>query len=197
MDRRVIKTRAAIRAAYFALLAENPTERISVSEIARRADIDRKTFYLHYATVEDISREYLTSCIDEFTANMREAGFFERPFYLEVAFLALNRMVERNRDFLRLLAGHEEGEYFWRKLKPIVVEQMVKTYGDKVKVGKEIFRVYCSFGVSGIMHLYVDHLCHPDQLTIEQVGKIATDIAYNGFTSLSILPKARILENRD
>ena len=47
-DRRVRKTKKAIQEAYFKLLEKKKTEKITVAEITREADIDRKTFYLHY-----------------------------------------------------------------------------------------------------------------------------------------------------
>ncbi len=47
-DRRVRKTKKAIQDAYFRLLEKKRTEKITVAEITREADIDRKTFYLHY-----------------------------------------------------------------------------------------------------------------------------------------------------
>ena len=43
MDRRVRKTHKAIMQAYFDLIRENKTTKVSVSDIARKADIDRKT----------------------------------------------------------------------------------------------------------------------------------------------------------
>ena len=51
MDRRVRKTHKAIMQAYFDLIRENKTTKVSVSDIARKADIDRKTFYLHFDSV--------------------------------------------------------------------------------------------------------------------------------------------------
>ena len=47
MDRRIIKTKQAIESAYFRLLQANPGKRISITSIAKEANIDRKTFYLH------------------------------------------------------------------------------------------------------------------------------------------------------
>ena len=58
MDKRIEKTKEAITQAYLTLQKEKTGNRITVSDIARKANIDRKTFYLHYDTVEDIVKEY-------------------------------------------------------------------------------------------------------------------------------------------
>ena len=44
-DRRVVKTKRAIRNALVQLLSEKELDQITVKELADRADINRKTFY--------------------------------------------------------------------------------------------------------------------------------------------------------
>ena len=53
-DRRIIRTKKAIDAALDKLLTEKDVSKITVSAIAREADIDRKTFYLHYSSIEEL-----------------------------------------------------------------------------------------------------------------------------------------------
>jgi len=47
-DRRQIKTKKAIIGAFFTLLQEKNISKITITELAKIANIDRKTFYLHY-----------------------------------------------------------------------------------------------------------------------------------------------------
>jgi AcrR family transcriptional regulator len=47
-DRRVRRTRAALRAALVELIVERGYERITVRDVLDRADIGRSTFYAHY-----------------------------------------------------------------------------------------------------------------------------------------------------
>ena len=54
MDRRVRRTRTLIKQAFVELLKEKKLSSITITEITRRADIDRRTFYLHYSGMEDI-----------------------------------------------------------------------------------------------------------------------------------------------
>lgn len=58
MDRRVVKTKTALRKALFVLLAREPIDRISVSALCREAQVTRRTFYTHYDRVEDVFTEY-------------------------------------------------------------------------------------------------------------------------------------------
>ena len=57
MDKRISKTRDAIIDAYLELIFEKKEQKITISELAQRANIARKTFYLHYESLEDIMRD--------------------------------------------------------------------------------------------------------------------------------------------
>lgn len=59
VDRRVVRTRKAIRKAFMRLIQETDYQKITITAIAREADIDRKTFYLHYRSVEDLTDEII------------------------------------------------------------------------------------------------------------------------------------------
>ena len=58
-DRRVVRTRKAIREAFFKLMENQDYHKITIASVAREADIDRKTFYLHYRSVSDLVDEVI------------------------------------------------------------------------------------------------------------------------------------------
>ena len=53
-DLRIEKTVRAIRSAFLELILTKPVHRITVTELARRAEINKGTFYLHYADIYDL-----------------------------------------------------------------------------------------------------------------------------------------------
>lgn len=61
IDKRILKTKTNIKNAYMRLAVENRHEKITVSQIAEKANVNRSTFYLHYAdtaaVAEDIEKE--------------------------------------------------------------------------------------------------------------------------------------------
>lgn len=64
-DRRVQKTNQAIYQALQTISEQTPLSQITVSAIAREANITRKTFYNHYPTVLDAYQAMLDSVVDE------------------------------------------------------------------------------------------------------------------------------------
>ena len=56
-DRRVVRTKAALMSAFVGEVLARGYESISVEDIARRANVGRSTFYLHYRSKQELLRE--------------------------------------------------------------------------------------------------------------------------------------------
>lgn len=68
-DPRVSRTRAAIREAFIELADETSIDKITVKGLAERAGINRKTFYLHYETIEALFDDIMNGIMDDFFEN--------------------------------------------------------------------------------------------------------------------------------
>ena len=53
-DRRVRKTKSAIRRSFAELIEHKPVQQITVQELVDRADLSRGTFYQHYQDIYDL-----------------------------------------------------------------------------------------------------------------------------------------------
>jgi AcrR family transcriptional regulator len=58
-DRRIERTRTALRAALVDLVLSEGYENVGVDDVVRRADVGRSTFYMHYRTKDDLLRQIL------------------------------------------------------------------------------------------------------------------------------------------
>ena len=59
-DLRVIKTRKAIKDTFKEMIMEKDASEITVKELTDRAMIHRKTFYLHYTSIEALYEDILS-----------------------------------------------------------------------------------------------------------------------------------------
>lgn len=73
-DQRVVKTRENIQAAFERLLETTPYGDITVSAIAREARISRRTFYVHYGTVEELLRQMARKRIEAAAEAVQSEG---------------------------------------------------------------------------------------------------------------------------
>lgn len=62
-DLRVIKTKRNIKNTLIGLLAEKPLNKISITELAKTAEINKGTFYLHYADIYELYNELLSDFV--------------------------------------------------------------------------------------------------------------------------------------
>ncbi|MEU6749536.1 TetR/AcrR family transcriptional regulator [Spirillospora sp. NPDC046719] len=67
-DRRARRSRAALRAALLDLITERGLNRIAVSDVTKRADVNRSTFYEHYGDVHELAADACTQMFDELIA---------------------------------------------------------------------------------------------------------------------------------
>ena len=65
MDRRKRKSRKAIFDACVELIQEKEFENITINEIVVRADLNRGTFYLHFADKYDMMNSFENEMIDK------------------------------------------------------------------------------------------------------------------------------------
>jgi Transcriptional regulator len=88
-DLRVTKTLQNIRQTVVTLLIEKPLSEITVTEIAKRAQIQRKTFYLHYNSVTDVLAEFEAELSHDVETMLTEIS----PFSVQEFLTGLNELL--------------------------------------------------------------------------------------------------------
>ncbi len=58
-DRRIVRTRTAIQEAFLRLLTTTRYEKITITALANEANIDRKTFYTHYGSIDELLKDQM------------------------------------------------------------------------------------------------------------------------------------------
>ncbi|ADL53284.1 TetR/AcrR family transcriptional regulator [Clostridium cellulovorans] len=150
-----IRSRRLIREAFIELIQEKDIEKITVTDIINRADINRGTFYAHYqdirALMEQISNEIIGKMF-EFLGEFSHKNFFQNPLPL---LLKISSWLEDDVEFYKTLINSRGSEHFLIKLKEILVDYM-KTNSDFPEHAKKSpqFSIHAHFFAGGIINLY-------------------------------------------
>ena len=72
LDRRVRKTRKALRAAMQDLMSEKGYDQVTIEELTERADIGRTTFYLHYSAKQDLLLEQFDELLSQLLTELAD-----------------------------------------------------------------------------------------------------------------------------
>ena len=121
MDRRIRKTRAALKGALANLMMVKQVKDISVRELTDLADVNRGTFYLHYKDVFDLLEKTEDDILEEFKETLNE--FDEKSVSDDATrfFESVYTLCMKNGDFIRILIGENGDIRFLNSLKELVM----------------------------------------------------------------------------
>ncbi len=121
MDRRQKKTRAAVFAAFSALLAEKSYSKITVQEIIDAADVGRTTFYAHFETKDELLKalceELFGHIVDSALDASNTHGLYSDGSRPVSVFCQLLRHLRENENNILSLLSCESSELFLRYFK--------------------------------------------------------------------------------
>ena len=116
-DARIVRTRASLRSAILELASQKPVTEITVSELAAAADINRVTFYKHYASPAEALGEALQSELDltrEAVLARQEEGSCNSPDALVHGLDLILEHVSRHRRLYELsVSAKDDGAVPW------------------------------------------------------------------------------------
>lgn len=153
--RSAIRSRRMIREAYTQLLKEKDLSRITVTDIVKRANLNRATFYAHYPDVRGVTEEIENEIIAKMLAVLEEfryTSFFRNPAPL---LLKLSRYLEEDTDFYRTLVRANGSEIFMEKLKRVFTDHMIKSSDipEDMRHSKMV-ELRVAYFAGGIVNLY-------------------------------------------
>ncbi len=175
-DKRVIKTRIAIKNAYMTLTLKKETDKISVSDITEEAGINRSTFYLHYSNVSEVIKDIeseieseISECIESFdTKNIYGSTY--------ATFTALTQALNSKETVKRYITESNASKYLTVKLKEIFVNKSmsaIKKYSGNADSENAYYPLV--FIVGGIMDIYLKWVNSKDNdISLEELIKTAT-----------------------
>lgn len=116
-DRRVLKTRAALREAMLALMGSKGWDDLSIQEICDAANVGRSTFYVHFQSKADLLSESMNDLRDALAAH---AGSSTGP---DFAFLTgLLAHMQEQRNVFKAAIGRRGGNGVARRFTEMVVQ---------------------------------------------------------------------------
>lgn len=95
VDRRSLRTESAIKQALMTLLMDKELTKITVTAIAKEANIERKTFYLHYDSVDAVVSEIEQDLQSQLTDSLNK----QAPLTAQGLVKALSQLMVKNQTF--------------------------------------------------------------------------------------------------
>lgn len=183
-DRRITKTKRSIRDAFFGLNAERGFAAITVSALCERANINRNTFYYHYADVQALFDELSGELVRE----------------MEAVYRAELLPLERSRAICRIFSEHSQlvGILNDGYAGAILLWKLTRAAGKYVKRDLRIQYPYISASELDIITAYVLHgsmkaILHwmeeASDISLEDMAALLNAIMERGTSALKLRGK--------
>lgn len=151
-DRRIIKTRRAIRDAFLKLMREKDIEKITIKEIAEYADVDRKTVYNYYDGIYEILDELETELVNNFEEKTKELDYgVEDPLEF---FKVLTELLNENIEVYSQLLGVKSSTNLSEKIFLFLREKIYKSLTSSGVVEDEKAALATEFITAGMFFAY-------------------------------------------
>ncbi len=180
-DRRVTRTKSALTKALFQMLGEKEFSKISITELAQRADVDRKTFYLHYQSPSEILEEFYAEQLDKLESTLRREDVFGRTVDIPGFFRALNSVINENMELYRLLAKGPTYSSFEDKLQKMMrreVEEQLLRRAERLQPQEA--HLYSIFFASAVLAVYREWLKGDIRVEEDQLAQMVGQVVSSG-----------------
>lgn len=183
LDRRQRKTRTAIQNALLSLLREKPIESITISELTELADVNRKTFYNHYANLQQVRSELEQQYIDLFFSYVHEAPDSEADGNPTWFIHCLVQSIWSQPERARLI--FESGEHIhlaqrFKELSLPYLDVLVTRYSLHAKY----LNLTVEYIVNGLVALLNQWVHSEPQMPPDEFERVATSLTYSSVKML-------------
>lgn len=186
-DKRIIKTKQAVRDALFTLLVRKPLALITVTELANTANINRKTFYTYYDTVNDVLDEAMDEIQKEITTFLLSMSDEYNILAPNTFYTFMNSLVRTDSNS-KILLSTVNGSLLFERIRDSLKTAMTTTMENSKDILTIEPKYHCfiaSFISGGIVAAYHEWLFHHKDISADDFSAVISDFILNGGMSLT------------
>lgn len=171
-----LRTRRTIKDAVIRLLSEQDSQSITISQIAREADINRGTVYSHYSTVRDVIDDIVSECINPFFVIVEQINittFFKKP---EIFISEITKIISEKFETYKGLIKMVGIESFLFSLGNQIFDSMTSNLDlKKTSSKKTLFEI--QFVLAGAITTYYTWLLsHTGEISNDEIVALVSNI---------------------
>lgn len=180
-DLRVVKTKKAIRQAFKEMICEMDYDKISIKELTARAEINRKTFYLHYQDLDELLTELQDEIVDTFIK--KEVSYANMSDIKDLIRLYFESTIHQSKLHEKLICS---GSY--QKFHDSINKKIMQY---RRETNREIFHmdelsenfIFAFYGANSTL-LYRQWVEDGKKMPLEDAIQLATKLICNGMSSV-------------
>lgn len=178
-NRNALRSASMITDAFAHLIREQSFSRITVTEVMRRANLARNTFYAHYSSTDELLSDFVSVVVRRTRSNLREISPYANPRNPRMYLLLLMGKVDDDSRLLleRIFVPNDANRrclmaVVRNNAVPVLYEQVTRVAGCT----NESLRRYVNFTGELTMSVIFDYLTHrlsgDEESTAEMLAQI-------------------------
>lgn len=183
MDKRMLRTREAIRCALLSLLNQKDVSQIRVSELTEKAAISRKTFYLHYSSVDEALQELENEIEQWLLAQLAQSDVWDNRHDLYSILSRMDRALQEHETYSCYLENRRSRYFLMYRLKNSIVRMVKEQLQQNIPGAEEDMEAAADFAVSGVLSMYYEWLT-AQQVTLRQLADKAQKLLFGAVRGL-------------
>ena len=183
-DRRVLKTKKAIRNAFAELLSKKELQEITIKDIAEKADINRKTFYAHYSGVYQVVDEIENDIVSEFSELLRGVDLNHCIKNPNDVFEKLTAIINSNIEFYGDLMQINKNSSLVSKTVQEMKESLKHSLADQIHVDLFTMDAISNFIIAGMLAVFQNWFNSSRERSLEELSRTISVIAMLGVNGL-------------
>ena len=188
MDIRVRNTMTSVRKALVDLMGEEKFENITISMLCKNANISRKTFYMHYASLDDVITDIGMDIYNQMSDRFKSKG---EDYTMNDVLADIHEIILSNIDIYSKMATSESHHEFHIALEiafqKIVADVCRNTYG----LTSHNLEYYSTFFASGIISVYGRWFRANDKQPTEKLFQMLQSCCFLGANGIIVEGKER------
>ena len=168
LDNRVRYTKMILQQALLKILQRKHIDRVTIKELCEEAKVNRGTFYLHYATPNDLLMEIEQQFIDE---NMAQFNPYFQGNY-EMSYLSgLFAGILRNKELCKIIMGKNGNPKFLERIQDMLRSGIVDGWCKEFpKYDRADLNYVYDFVFVGSMRLILNRIGDSQGLSAEELA---------------------------
>jgi Transcriptional regulator len=159
LDRRVKYTRMVITKSFVKLLGEKPLSKISVKEICELADVNRATFYKHYADPHNLLSQIEHELIADVNTYLYGMQYGNLDTVAVNTLENIFKYIRENAELCRVMLSDSSDLRFRNKIVEVVQHECIRTWKETNLIlpeNAEYAFIFAAFGSVGIIQKWMN-----------------------------------------
>lgn len=181
-DRRVLRTKYALKKNLLILLKDQPIQKISVSHLCEKSDINRSTFYTYYSDPMDLLRTIQDEFFEKLKITMEQ---FQKENSITTLMKSTIHCISEHKELIRLIFSGHGDPVFLNKITCMTQEKTVmnwkRQYPDYPEAKLIALHTFIIRGCIGIIEQWIQDDFKESEEEISHLLETLSSVTSHGF----------------